>query len=196
VSIPPLIEHAACIAVLSAILLTISRPVIDLRVKNPIGTVLMGIAVFVIWIAPDTLFQGYREHWLFTNSVMGSAKAGVPEAARSDVLVLILRAVRATILVPIIEELFWRGWLMRWIISPDFEKIPLGTWAPKAFWMVAVLFASEHGSFWEVGLAAGILYNWWMLKTRSLGDLILAHAVTNGVLSAYVVVAGRWEYWG
>jgi hypothetical protein len=46
-----------------------------------------------------------------------------------------------------------------------------------------------------VGLAAGILYNWWMVRTKSLGDLILAHGVTNAVLSAYVVLAGRWEYW-
>ena len=179
-----------------AVLLAVARPVIDLRVRNAIGTVLMGVAVFVVWIAPDALFPGYRQHWLFTNSVMGSVTAGIPESAREDTLVLILRAVRASIIVPIIEELFWRAWLMRWIILPDFEKIPLGTYSAKAFWLVAVLFASEHGSYWEVGLAAGILYNWWMLKTKSLGDLILAHAVTNACLSAYVVFAGHWEYWG
>lgn len=196
ISVPPLVEHAACIAVIAAVLLTVSRPVIDLRVRNPLGTVLMGIAVFLVWIAPEALFPGYREHWLFTNSVMGAVKAGVPESAREDTLVLILRAARASIIVPIIEELFWRAWLMRWMISPHFEKIPLGTWSPKAFWVVAALFASEHGSYWEVGLAAGVLYNWWMLKTKSLGDLIVAHAVTNAVLSGYVVYAGRWEYWG
>lgn len=181
---------------MTAVLLALARPVMDFRVKNAFGTVLMGVAVFLVWIAPDTLFPGYRGHWLFTNSLMGAAQAGLPESARSDTVVLVLRAVRASIVVPIIEELFWRAWLMRWIISPDFERIPPGTWSAKAFWIVAVLFASEHGSYWEVGLAAGILYNWWMLKTKSLGDLILAHAVTNACLSAYVVLAGRWEYWG
>ena len=67
--------------------------------------------------------------------------------------------------------------------------------APQAFWFTAVLFASEHGAFWDVGLAAGILYNWWMIRTRSLADCILAHAVTNGCLAAYVVAGGHWQYW-
>jgi CAAX prenyl protease-like protein len=84
---------------------------------------------------------------------------------------------------------------MRWLILPDFTKVALGTYAPLAFWGVALLFASEHGSYWEVGLAAGIVYNWWMLRTRSLADCILAHAVTNGALSAYVVWTGAWQYW-
>jgi hypothetical protein len=57
------------------------------------------------------------------------------------------------------------------------------------------LFASEHGSYWEVGLAAGIVYNWWMLRTRSLADCMLAHAVTNGALSAFVIATGAWRYW-
>jgi hypothetical protein len=84
---------------------------------------------------------------------------------------------------------------MRWLIDNDFEKVPLGKYAAMSFWVVAVLFASEHGSYWDVGLAAGIIYNWWMVRTRSLGDLILAHAVTNCALSGYVIAAGKWEYW-
>jgi CAAX prenyl protease-like protein len=85
--------------------------------------------------------------------------------------------------------------LMRWLISANFESIPLGTWSARAFWIVAILFASEHGPYWDVGLAAGAIYNWWMLRTGKLGDLILAHAVTNACLAVYVVWSGRWEYW-
>ena len=66
--------------------------------------------------------------------------------------------------------------------------MPLGKYVPSAFWIVAVLFASEHGPYWEVGLAAGIIYNWWMVRTRNLADCILAHAVTNGLLAVYVLV--------
>ena len=85
---------------------------------------------------------------------------------------------------------------MRYLIdSAHFETVPLGTYAPLAFWAVAALFASEHGSFWDVGLVTGILYNGWMLRTRNLWDCILAHAVTNGVLAAYVILAGQWQYW-
>ena len=65
--------------------------------------------------------------------------------------------------------------------------MPLGTYVPSVFWIVAVLFASEHGPYWEVGLAAGVIYNWWMVRTQNLADCIVAHAVTNGLLSAYVL---------
>ena len=99
------------------------------------------------------------------------------------------------ILVPIIEELFWRAWGLRWTANPDFESMPIGSYTTQSFWMIAVLFASVHGPYWEVGLICGVIYNWWMGKTRSLGDLILTHAVTNGVLSAYVLAAGKWQYW-
>jgi hypothetical protein len=84
---------------------------------------------------------------------------------------------------------------MRWLISPEFEKIPLGTWSASAFWIVALLFASEHGPYWDVGLACGVIYNWWMVRTHSLGDLVLAHSISNACLSAYVVWTGKWEYW-
>jgi CAAX prenyl protease-like protein len=72
--------------------------------------------------------------------------------------------------VPIVEELFWRGWLPRWIDNAeDFRKVPLGSFSRLAFWLTAILFASEHGAMWDVGLAAGVVYNWWMQKTRSPG---------------------------
>jgi len=97
--------------------------------------------------------------------------------------------------VPVLEELFWRGWLMRWLVSTDFSKVPLGAFTSQSFWIVAVLFASEHGSYWDVGLAAGVLYNWWMVRTRSLGDCMVAHAVTNACLAWYVLVHDHWQYW-
>jgi hypothetical protein len=84
---------------------------------------------------------------------------------------------------------------MRWLIQKDFLSVPLGSYLPSAFWITAILFASEHGPYWDVGLAAGLLYNWWMVRTRSLADCILAHAVTNACLAAYVVCAGKWQYW-
>jgi CAAX prenyl protease-like protein len=169
--------------------------VVDLKVSSIIGSVVLGIAVFLIWIGPDLLFEGYRRHWLFENSVMGAAESSLSEAARNNLLFLVLRSTRAAILVPVIEELFWRGWLMRWIVDSNFKRVSLGAYTPAAFWITALLFASEHGPYWEVGLAAGILYNWWMVRTKRLGDCILAHAVTNAALSAYVIFAGKWEYW-
>ena len=85
---------------------------------------------------------------------------------------------------------------MRWLVNgEDFRKVPLGAYTPLSMWLTAVLFASEHGPYWDVGLLTGLIYNWWMVRTKSLGDLTLTHAVTNACLSAYVILAGKWEYW-
>ncbi len=181
--------------VLSAVLVVFSRKQIHLRPSFPLAAILVGVGVFVLWIAPDALWPGYRAHWLFQNAVTGQIRSSFGAEARESVAALALRALRAVVLVPVIEELFWRGWLMRWLIQPSFETVPLGKYQRTAFWITAILFAAEHGPFWDVGLVAGIVYNAWMVKTRSLADLIWVHAVTNACLTAYVVVAGRWEYW-
>jgi len=191
----PVAEQAVWILVMVATLALVSRRVLDFRIRNWFGSLALGVAVFLIWIGPDRLFPGYHGFWLFTNPVTGSMAATLPESSRGDALFLGLRTLRSALFVPIAEELFWRAWLMRWVISPQFAEVPLGAWSARAFWIVAVLFAAEHGPLWDVGLAAGILYNWWMVRTKSLGDLILVHGVTNACLSAYVVLAGRWEYW-
>jgi uncharacterized protein len=181
-------------AIVLAVILLVSRPVLQLRPKNPLASIVIGIVVFLIWVAPDQLF-GYRHFWLFDNAITGSASTSIPADMHSSFWFLALRTLGSVALVPILEELFWRGWLMRWLINQDFEKVPLGKYAPGAFWIVAVLFASEHGPYWEVGLMAGVVYNWWMIRTKSLADCMLAHAVTNGVLAAYVMAGGHWQYW-
>jgi CAAX prenyl protease-like protein len=84
---------------------------------------------------------------------------------------------------------------MRWLIRSDFRTVPIGTLQASSFCTVAVLFALEHGAYWDVGLVAGVLYNWWMVRTKSLADCVLAHAVTNACLSAYVITQGQWQYW-
>jgi len=193
--LPDLADQILRVTVMTAVLWFIARPVIDLRVQHLVTTVAIGAAVFVVWIAPDLLIKGYRHFWLFDNALTGKAATSLSTAATMNWPVLALRMIRAVAIVPIIEELFWRAWLMRWLVDNDFEKVPMGKYTAQAFWIVAVLFASEHGSYWDVGLAAGIIYNWWMVRTRSLGDLILAHAVTNGILGAYVIAFGKWEYW-
>ena len=108
---------------------------------------------------------------------------------------LVFRVLVSVLIVPVIEELFWRGWMMRWIVNNRFTTIPIGTWNAQAFWIVAALFASEHGSYWDVGLLTGIVYNWWAIRTRNLTDCIIAHAVTNACLAAYVIGWNQWQYW-
>jgi uncharacterized protein len=184
------------VLVVTGVLLVFSRAPLAVRPSRPLLSAALGAAVFALWIGPDVVFgAGYRHFWLFENSVMGKAVGSIPLDLKGSLWFLLVRTASCTLLVPPVEELFWRGWLMRWFINPNFLKIPLGTYTAGAFWVVAVLFAGEHGPYWEVGLATGIIYNWWMLRTRNLADCIIAHAVTNGLLSVYVLSTGQFQYW-
>lgn len=181
-------------AVLVAAILYFSRSVLPTRAPHWPASTAVGIAVFLIWIAPDALIPGWRENLFFQNAITGHITTSIAPRELTP-LMLVLRIMRASLIVPVIEELFWRGWLPRWMQDNSFSKIPLGQYTRFAFWITALLFAAEHGPFWEVGLIAGIIYNWWMRRTRSLGDLVLAHAVTNLALSLYVIRTASWTFW-
>ncbi len=165
-----------------------------LRPTRPLASVALGLAVCALWVAPDLLVPGWRGHWLFQNAVTGALKTSIPPGELTP-LMLALRTARAALLVPVLEELFWRGWMPRWLQDQQFERVPLGRYTPLAFWGTAVLFAAEHGPYWEVGLLCGIIYNGWMWRTRTLGDLVLVHATTNLALSLFVIATGRWTFW-
>jgi CAAX prenyl protease-like protein len=181
-------------AILVAAIFFFSRDVLPTRAPHWPASIALGVAVCAIWVAPDALVPAWRENWLFQNAITGHVEPSIAPRELTP-LMLVLRTIRAALLVAVIEELFWRGWLPRWIQDTSFSRIPLGQYTRVAFWTTAVLFAAEHGPFWEVGLVTGIIYNWWMRRTRSLGDLMLAHGVTNLALSIYVIRTGSWMFW-
>ncbi|HEY7211814.1 MAG TPA: CAAX prenyl protease-related protein [Bryobacteraceae bacterium] len=168
---------------------------ISFRPKFPVTSVIIGALVFVLWIAPDLLVPGYRQSVLFSNSLTGHLHASFESSALHNPWILAWRSARAVVIVPIVEELFWRAWLMRWLIDKHFWRVPLGTYAPFAFWITAILFASEHGPYWDVGLVTGVIFNFWMIRSKSIADCVLMHAVTNAMLSAYVIQTAQWQYW-
>jgi uncharacterized protein len=165
------------------------------QMMTPLMSIVVGVAVFFLWIAPDVLIPGYRNSVLFQNRLIGQLHSSLPSDALQNWWVLAWRSIRAVVIVPVVEELFWRAWLMRWLVRPDFESVPLGTYSAFSFSAVAVLFALEHGSYWDVGLLTGFIYNGWMIRTKSVADCIIVHAVTNACLCAYVIWAGQWQYW-
>ena len=105
-----------------------------------------------------------------------------------------LRLLGISLVVPVMEELFWRGFLMRWLIKEDFLSVPLGTFQPFSFWATTVLFASIHGAQWPLGMIVGVYYGAWFVRTKSLGDVMLAHGVTNFLLALYCLVSGDWHF--
>jgi uncharacterized protein len=145
-----------------------------------------GIVVFVLWINLDQPF-----------ATMGTLRGFDPNLFREEWMRLFLTASRlagAVLVVPVMEELFWRSFLIRYVISPDFSSIPIGRFTWQSFLITAVLFGLEHNLF-LAGILAGISYNLILYYTKSLIQCVLAHAVTNLILGIYVLNSGRWEFW-
>jgi len=157
----------------------------DLR--ETLLAVALGVAVFVLWINLDapwmTLSTGAAEPFVALNSV------GEPYWA-----LIITRWVGAALLVPVMEELFWRSFLMRWIQAPAFEGVQPAAVGLRAVVLSTFVFMLAH-TLWLAAIVAGLAYAWIYIRTGKLWTAVIAHAVTNGVLGIWVVATGRWEFW-
>jgi uncharacterized protein len=148
----------------------------------------VGLLVFVLWVGlegryPPLSFLGKRS--AFDPAELGTAWKWAFITVRFLGLVL---------LVPLIEELFWRSFLIRWLIDPDFLKVPIGRVTPLAAGITSAVFALSHPE-WLPALLTGLLWAWLLWQTRSLSACVLSHAVANLALGIYVVATGDWKYW-
>src|SRR5262249_14162338 len=119
-SVPPQIAYPIRFFVVWALVLALSRPYLNWRPSAPLGSIALGAAVFVIWVGPDLLFD-YRQSWPFNNSIVGSAVSSIPAELRQTGWFVLIRTFSCTVLVPIVEELFWRGWVLRLICGREFK---------------------------------------------------------------------------
>lgn len=147
--------------------------------------VLTGILVFVLWINADL-------PWLS----LGQQRAFNPgdEAGGLDWPLLLARLLGAAIVVPIMEELFWRSFILRWIDHTDFLRCAPASVSLKALLVSSVLFGVEH-QLWFAGVVAGFAYGWLYQRTGNLWLPIAAHACTNLLLGLWVVGTGNWQFW-
>ena len=143
-----------------------------------------GIVVLALWISLDA-------GWMLVGSPSGfDPRVG----GRIDWLLVAIRIAGAALVVPIMEELFWRSFLMRWVDDPDFESVEPSQLSIKSFVITVLLFGFEH-NLWLAGIVAGAAYSLLYMRHRNLWSPILAHAVTNGLLGVWVVRTGNWSYW-
>jgi CAAX prenyl protease-like protein len=110
------------------------------------------------------------------------------------VLLAGIRIFGAVVVVPIMEELFWRSFLIRYLVTPTFTTVRLGTFTPLSFGATVLLFGLEH-HLWLAGMLAGAVYNLLLYTTQRLWPCILAHAITNLLLAIHVLVTGEWHWW-
>jgi len=155
-----------------------------LSASQLLTAIAVGVVVLVLWINLDA-------GWM----VVGSAPGFDPRVdGRIDWLLAAVRIAGAALVVPVMEELFWRSFLMRWIVAPDFESVEPSRLGPKSFVIAVLLFGVEH-NLWLAGVVAGAAYSLLYMRHRRLWSPILAHAVTNGLLGIWVLQTGSWSFW-
>lgn len=107
-----------------------------------------------------------------------------------------VRIIGAVLVVPVMEELFWRDFLWRQIVAPnDFKLARIGEFEWPAFLGVAVVFAFVHGNWWLTSIVWALMIGALLVYTKSLGACIIAHATTNLLLAVYVLKWKDWAFW-
>ncbi len=105
------------------------------------------------------------------------------------------RVLAAVLTVPMAEELAYRGYLLRRLVSPRFESVPFAHARWPALGVSAVAFGLSHGSLWLPGMLAGLAYGGLAIRTGKLGECIVAHGTTNALLAVYVLYFHQWQLW-
>ncbi len=144
-----------------------------------------GVAIFGVWTAVA--------HFVTTPAAMPDDLARLPDPARAAWIGC--RAAAAIITVPIAEELAYRGFLMRRIVSAAFESVALQSVRWPAIIISAVAFGMMHGGLWLAGIVAGMAYGALAVKTGKIGESVAAHATTNTLVAIQVLLFDQWQLW-
>lgn len=163
---------------------------ISLQDLNNIRTTLLsvcsGVVVFLLWIKMDWTFGG--------QSSPPGFNPGLFEADFLKWLMIAVRCFGAILIVPIMEELFWRSFLLRYLIDNDFEKVRIGQFSLFSFVAVSLLFGLEH-HYVFAGIMAGVAFNAIYYYSKSIIQCIVSHATANFCLAVYVLQSGQWQFW-
>lgn len=170
----------------------------EMRWKISAEAVAIGVAVFVVWVGIDDFLKviGLKPDF-------GELKIGgkpwnphQPFGAGSALawFFIIVRIVGSTAIVPPLEEVFYRSFLYRYLVKPDFLLVPLGAFFALPFVVTSIVFGFEHRE-WLAGIICGVAYAGLVCWKKRLGDAMAAHAITNFLLGVWVVSRGEWQFW-
>jgi len=183
----------------------------EMRFKWSWEAVLVGIGVFALWVGLDGLYPTLDallhtalcpmakplglEHWCATPPTVPAPWN--PHAHFAPALAWVFVMVRllgSTLVVPPLEEVFYRSFLYRYIARSAFEALPLNYFAWPSFLITAAVFGFSHYE-WLPGILCGMLYQGLVLRHNRLGDAMTAHAITNFLLGTWIVWKGAWHFW-
>jgi CAAX protease family protein len=156
--------------------------------RNSALSVLIGLVVWGLWIGLDGLYPAMP----FLGSRAGFDPAALGVVPRS--IFIAVRFLGLVVLVPLIEELFWRSFLIRWLLDPDFQNVPIGRVTVMSAAVTSVFFALVHPE-WLPALLTGFLWAWLLRQTKSVFACLISHATANLALGVYIIEAGAWQYW-
>ncbi len=159
---------------------------------HPTATVVLpavvtGLVMFVAWLAIERIPYPHLSERVAFNPFESMQAPGVWAF-------LGVRLYGLVVMVPIMEELFWRSFLLKYVSDLDLDATPPGQFTTGALWTMIGLSAIAHQE-WLAGAAASGVYALLLVRTRSLFATVLAHAVTNAALGVYILVAGEWQLW-
>jgi CAAX prenyl protease-like protein len=144
----------------------------------------VGVVICVLWVLLDFPPLVVGESAGFDPTVDGHVHVGFA----------VTRLAGSALVVPVMEEFFWRSFVMRWLEKPSFLAVDPSSVGWRALLVSSLVFATEH-HLWFAGLLAGLAYGELYRRTGNLRVAVVAHAVTNGGLGAWVLVTGSWRFW-
>lgn len=174
--------YGARIAAAALAVLLVRRLLPRLRPSPTALALLVGVAVGLAWI------------WLVRGDGARLAEGLTRVAASERAAWIGLRVVGSCLVIPVVEELAFRGFLLPWLIAPDFERVSPRAWTVPAVLVSSLAFGALHQQ-WIVGTMAGLAFAAVRIHGGRLGDAILAHAVANAGVAVAVLAAGRWDLW-
>ncbi len=161
--------------------------------KNGLGLAVgLGLVLTVLWVAIDFVTPHFPQ--LLGTRIGYNPFRELPQAGARD-LFLLVRFYGLVVVAPICEELFYRGFLLRFVTDlDDFRRVPIGRFSTTAFAVVVVLMASSHPE-WLSALVFSAALCALLARTRSVFACIVCHGVTNLALGVYVLAAHAWKFW-
>jgi CAAX prenyl protease-like protein len=156
---------------------------------GPVGFAAVGYGLFALlaWIVLGQIIPGDQAV---------SFDPTVLDAGGMRLAGIALRIMGAVLLVPIVEEIFWRGFLMRYLINDQFEKVEIGSYSALSFIGTIICFMLVHRTFeWPGAVVVGAVYGFLVLRQKGLRGVIVAHGVTNLGLAIYVLITGEYWWW-
>ena len=184
--------------VVGAWMIRVTWPLVsEMRWAISFEALLAGTLVFVIWVALDIPYPKLSQpddSWNL-HKQFGSAPTMMWFFAS-------VRITGSTLLVPLLEEVFYRSFLYRYILAPNWIFTPHNQFNTKAFLSTSIIFGLTHPGHWLAGILCGMIYQLLVIRTNRIGDAITAHATTNLLLGIWVVTQGfgytekpKWHFW-